>query len=173
MGDLVWGHLVAVGELRPGSHHIGLKQAAFEEDVVFVERLHDGGQHSFSDLLANFDRVVSVGKDLGLDDGNEAVVLADCGVARQAPSILLDGLLAGEPVANLEHGTPLSEAAAKGVVLSSHGGKAVEPHGGGLVIGAGDDLDALVDLDSGNDALFEEHVDELLAVLGGVLALSL
>lgn len=70
-----------------GGDHVGLEEAALEEDVVVVEGLEDGGEHAFSDLLADLDGVVSVLEDLGFDDGNEAVLLADGSVTSETPCL--------------------------------------------------------------------------------------
>lgn len=42
--------------------------------------------------------------------------------------IFMDSLLAGEAIADLEHGSPLGEAASQGVVLGSHLGQAVQTY---------------------------------------------
>ena len=47
------------------------------------------------------DRVVSVHKDLGLNDGDKSVILADGGVTGQSPGSLLDGVLGGAVLGDL------------------------------------------------------------------------
>ena len=141
--------------------HVGLEEGALEEDLVVVERLVDGGEDALGDGGAGLDVVGAVGEDLGLDDGDEAVLLADERVPGEALGVLLDGelgRLAGG--ADLEHGPPLGEAGTGLVVLGAARAQGVEALGGGLAVGAGDVHGALVHLDPRHDAAGLEHVDE-------------
>ena len=112
--------------------------------------------------------MLAVHEDLGLDDRDQAILLARRGVAREAVGILADGLLGGAGGArrDLEDRAPLGEAGAEAVVLGAARAKPVEAGAVRLAVGAGERLDALVDLDAGDHALLLEELDEGLALLG-------
>lgn len=135
---------------------------------MLIESLVDGRQHGLGGGGAPVDVMGAVGEDLRLDNGDEAVLLADDGIAGQALGVELDAQLRRLGGADLEDGAPLGEAGAGLVVLLAAGGEGVEALGGGLAGGAGDVDGALVDLDAGEDAVVVEDVDEGLAV-GGLL----
>lgn len=48
-------------------------------------------------------------------------------------------------------------------------GEVVETEGGGFFVGSGDDGGTLVELNTGEDTLFLQEINELLAFLGGLL----
>ena len=112
--------------------------------------------------------MLAVHEDLGLDDRDQAILLARGGVTREAVGILADGLLGGAGGArrDLEDRAPLGEAGAEAVVLGAARAKPVEAGAVRLAVGAGERLDALVDLDAGDHALLLEELDEGLALLG-------
>jgi hypothetical protein len=150
--------------------HVGLEEAAFEEDVLVLEGLEDEREDSFGDLLADLDGVGSVAEDFGLNDGDESVILADGGVSGEAPGVLLDGQVgwAAGGFVDLEDSSPLGESAAEVVELLAHVGKRVQSLGGGLSGGEGDILNTLVNLDPWNDASLSKELAEVLSVLGGL-----
>ena len=112
--------------------------------------------------------MLAVHEDLGLDDRDQAILLARGGVTREAVGILADGLLGGAGGArrDLEDRAPLGEAGTEAVVLGAARAKPVEAGAVRLAVGAGERLDALVDLDAGDHALLLEELDEGLALLG-------
>ena len=112
--------------------------------------------------------MLAVHEDLGLDDRDQAILLARGGVTREAVGILADGLLGGAGGArrDLEDRAPLGEAGAEAVVLGAARAKPVEAGAVRLAVGAGERLDALVDIDAGDHALLLEELDEGLALLG-------
>ena len=57
-----------------GGHHVGLEQRALQVHVVVGQRLVHGGQHLLRHVLAALQVVVAVGQDLGLHDGDDAVL---------------------------------------------------------------------------------------------------
>jgi hypothetical protein len=87
-----------LGAVGARGDHVGLEDGALEEDLVVVERLVDGGEDALGGGGAGVDVVPAVGEDLGLDDGDEAVLLADQRVPGEALGVQLDrelGRLAG------------------------------------------------------------------------------
>ena len=57
-----------------GGNHVGLEQCSLQVDVVVGQGLVDGSQDLLSDVLAALQVMVSVGEDLRLDDGDDAVL---------------------------------------------------------------------------------------------------
>ena len=160
-----------LGRVRPGGHHVGLQQGAFQEHVVVVERLVHGGQHLLCDGSTDLDAVGPVDEDLRLDDGYEAVLLANDGVPGEAVGVLGDGEEGGLGGPDLEDGAPLGEAGAGLVVLSAALAQVVEALRGGLAIGASELDGTLVDLDAREHVTLIQHVHEGLAG-GGLLVES-
>lgn len=158
------------GALGAGDRHGGLEQGAFQEDPVVVEGLVDGPQHLLLHLGRPLDGVVTVHEDLGLDDGHQSRLLHGARVAGKAPGVLLDGQGRGAAVrGDLQHGSPLGEAGALGVVGSGALLEAIEARAPRLhLVSAGQGLQARVHLDAGKHAIGLEDVDKGLA-LGGLL----
>ncbi|GIX65846.1 amino acid adenylation domain-containing protein [Babesia caballi] len=154
--------LLAVNTL---SHHVGLEEGALEQHLVVAEGLEDGGQHALRHLGAHLDGVVAVGQNLGLDDGHQAVLLADGGVAGQGMRSLQHGQVGWLVLGHVDrkHRTPLGEARARIVVLLAPFGQAVQASGADLLVGVGDGHEALVDLDAGKDALGVQQLNHALA----------
>ena len=76
---------------------------------------------------------------LGLDDGDEAVLLADDGVLRERVDVLLDREVRGRTgLGDLDHAAPLGEARAGRVVLGAARAQAVEARRHGLAVSPGD-----------------------------------
>mmetsp|Transcript_25348 Transcript_25348/g.50499 ORF Transcript_25348/g.50499 Transcript_25348/m.50499 type:complete len:298 (-) Transcript_25348:47-940(-) len=152
--DGVPRHLRGGGPFRARGtlgHHVGFEHAALDAEALIEHRLHNCGEDTFGDSSTGLDRVVAVLKDFGLDDGHEAVVLADGAVAGKGPGGLLDGELRGHAIADFQDGTPLGEAAALLVECLTTGGQAVQTLGGGLIGSAADFDDTLVELDTDVD----------------------
>lgn len=57
-----------------GGHHVGLEQGALQVDVVVGQGLVDSSQDLLSNILAALQVVVTVRKNLRLDDGDDAVL---------------------------------------------------------------------------------------------------
>ena len=112
--------------------------------------------------------MVTIGKDLRLDDRHYPGALADGGVASEDIGVLEDGELGGAVLLDLEDATPLGEVAAVLLVLDAAGLKVVETLGGALVVGAEERHDTLVDLDARDDVALLEQLGEGPAV-GGLL----
>ncbi len=102
----------------------------------------------------------AVHQDLGLDNGHEAVSLANAGVACKAPGSLADGALRRAVFAYRDDSAPLCEAGAGLVVAGAalvHVGKALRVL---FAVRARQPAGALVDLDAENDPVLLEAVDE-------------
>lgn len=54
--------------------HIGLEQSALQVDMVVRQGLVDSSQDLLCDVLATLQVVVAVGQNLGLHDGDNAVL---------------------------------------------------------------------------------------------------
>lgn len=116
--------------------------------------------------------MVSVSEDFRLHNGHQAVSLADGSVPSESPSILLDGLFRWASICDLKHGSPLGKSAAQGVVFCSHFGEGVKSHSGGFSVSVlGKDLHTLVNLDPWDDSSFNQQLNEVLSILGGLSAL--
>ena len=162
-----------LGAVGGRGDHVGLEERALEEDLVVAERLVDGGEDALGGGGAGLDVVPAVGEDLGLDDGDEPVLLAEQRVPREPLGVLPDGELGRLPGgADLEHGAPLGEARAGLVVLGAARAQGVVPLGGGLAVGARDLDGALVHLDPRDHAAGDEQVHERRPV-GGLLVQGL
>lgn len=156
------------GSLRAGADHVGLEEGALEHDVVVREGLVHGSEDALGGGGGHLDGEVAVHEHLGLDDGDKAVSLADGGVSGKGLGILVDGHKGGsgaDGVLDVEHGSPLGEASALLVVLGAAGVKVVHALSDGLAVGTVEGLHTLVDLDTGNDALGLEDVNEGGAVV--------
>lgn len=94
--------------------------------MVVAQCLVDGSQDDFSDLLATFEVVVTIGQDFWLDDWDDALGLADGSVTGQDIGVFQDSLVAGGVLADLQDATPLGEVAAVLLVLSATGGQVIE-----------------------------------------------
>lgn len=153
-----------LGGIRSWSHHVRLQERTFQEHVVIVERLVAGREHALCHVSAAIDVVVTINEDLWLDDRDQAVLLADDGVASQSIGVLVDRELTGLGGADLQDGAPLGKASSGSVVLLAALRKAIESLSGGLAIGPGELDGALVDLDAGEHTALLEDFDEGLAV---------
>jgi hypothetical protein len=102
--------------------HVWLKEASFKEDVLVLKCLETKAQNSFSDSLADFNRVSSVAEDFRFNNWDKTIVLADGSVSSESPCVFLDGAVswASSGFVNLEDGSPFSESAAHVVELLAH-----------------------------------------------------
>ena len=102
---------------------------------------------------AGVDRVVGVHQHLGLDDRDEACLLADGRVAGERVRVRADAAARGNAVADRDHGSPLGEARAERDVLLAALRQAVEAERDDLAGVQRERLRAGVDLDPRDDAL--------------------
>lgn len=65
---------VFVGAGVSGSDHVGLEQGTLQVDVVVRQGLVDRGQDLLGNVLAALQIVVTIRKNLRLDDGDNAVL---------------------------------------------------------------------------------------------------
>lgn len=169
-----WIGYTCLGATGARGDHAGLEQRALEEHLVVVQRLVDGGEDTLRGGGAGPDVVDAAGEDLGLQDGDQPVLLADRRVPGEPLRVLPDGELrrrAGGGV-DLEHGAPLGEPGAALVVPGAARAQAVEALRGGLAARAGDLDEPRVRLDARHHAAAGEQVHERPAV-GGLLVQGL
>jgi hypothetical protein len=158
------------GPLRSRGDHVGLEEASLDDEVVSEHLGEHSGEDALGDGGASLDRVVSVNHDLGLNDGYEAVVLADTTIAGESVGGLVDGELGRSTVLNrdLEDTSPFGESASLFVEGLASSSKSIKTLSGGLV-GSSHDDNTLVDLNSRKDTSGCEVLDEVDSS-GGVLA---
>lgn len=153
------------------SHHVGLEQAPFQKNLVQVEFSENSAQNLLSDFLAIFGRVRSVGKDFGLNNGNETVLLANEGVFGKASGIGSDGLIRGASsgCVDLEDSSPFGESAAELIELSCHGRQLFKALSPVFFLSVVKDTQSFVDLDAGDNAQACNMLGEVNSVFGGLL----
>jgi len=160
----------SVGESGTGGDHVGLQEDTFKIDVVVSEGLEDSSINSLGGLEADTDVVFTITEDFRFNDGDETVGLADSGISGKTPSVFLDGGFTGAAVGgDLEDSSPFGESATNVVEFLSSLGKVIETKSGSFFVGSGDDSSTLVELNTGEDILFLQEINELLAVLGRLL----
>ena len=168
-GDVRGGRLL--GAVDASHCHGGLEQGPLEQDAALLQLLVGDGHDALLDGGGGLNVVDPVDEDLGLDDGDEAGLLADAGVAGQAVRGFVDGVVRGAVVRHVdaEGRAPLGEPGPAGVVGDALVVEAVEAAAPGLALVAPHEgLEAGVDLDAGDDARRLEQVREGGAV-GSVL----
>merc|ERR1719424_367347 len=161
------GRVRLVRAVDAGDDHGGLEEGPLEEDAVLLDLLVDGGEDALLRDGRLLDGVAPVEQDLGLDDGDEAGLLADARVPGEVLGRDLDGELRGHVLAgvDLERGAPLGEARAARVVRLAPLEEAVEARAPVLALAAADEgPEAHVDLDAGDDPDALHDVDERRAV---------
>lgn len=139
---------------------------------MVIEGLVDGSEDLLSDVGSVFDGVGAVHQYLGLDDWDEAVGLADGGIAGKGHGILDDGNRGRggtSGVVDVEDSTPLGETGTSLVVGGTSLIEVVETLGDGLTVGAVERGNTLVDLDTGDDVLGLEEGDEGGSIRGGLV----
>merc|ERR1711931_59287 len=162
-GDLLVGVLVRAGV--SGGDHVGLEQGSLQVDVVVRQGLVHSGKDLLSHVLAALQVVVAVGEDLRLNNGDNAVHLADAGIAGQDVGVLKDGQFGGGG-GDLQHTAPLGEIGTVLLVLGHTLIQAIKTLGGGLAVGSGKGDDTFVNLDSNNHASLLQELGEEHAIVG-------
>ena len=104
-GVLLVGGLLASST---SSDHVGLQQSTLQQQVVVGDGLVGSGQHLLGDLDAGLEGVGTVRQDLGFDDGDQTVVLADGTITGQTGGVLLDGDVGGKAISlrDLQNSSP-------------------------------------------------------------------
>ena len=105
------------------------------------------------DLVAPLERVVAVHQHFGLDDRDDALVLAQRGVARERVRVHVEAETRRDVRADRDDRAPLREARTELAVLDETRAQPVETVGDELVGRLRERRRALVDLDAGDDAL--------------------
>ena len=148
--------------LRTRSDHVRFQETSFPEDVVIRESLNDNSEDSFSDLLADFNGMLTIDEDFRLNNGDKSVSLADSSISSQTPSILLDGLFRRASISrDLQDSSPFSKTATNSVEFLGHCIEGVESHSGSLIISSRKNLDSLVNLNSGEDTFLSKKLNEI------------
>lgn len=127
--------------------------------------LVDGSKDLFGDLLTSLEIMISIGQDLGLDNGHDSRALADRGVSGQDVGILEDSQLAGTALFDLQDATPLGKVATVLLVLDAARLEIVKALGRAFVVGAEERNDAFVDFDTWDDITLLQQLDKRRAVI--------
>lgn len=136
--------------------------------TIVMEGTDDVGVDALGNAGSGLDVVSTVNHDLRLNNGSQAVGLADGSVAGEAPSLLFDEEGGGLAVldVNAVGSAPLGKAGTGRVVLLATLSETIETSAGRLTISARKGLEALVNLDANEDSLGAEEVSKGLARLG-------
>ena len=145
-----------VGAFSAGGDHVRLEHASLEEEVMVEHGLLDSGEDTLGNLSASVNIVGTILENLGLYDGDKAVLLADGTVAGESVGSLLNSKVGGEAITDLEDRAPLGKTASLFVEGLGTGSKTVESLSGGLVLGSHKVDKALVELDADMDATAAE-----------------
>jgi hypothetical protein len=149
------GHLLHPGlprGLLAGEDHIRFKQHPCKLDAVLVEVVEGGAQHPLGDLVAPLDGMVAVDEDLGLDYGNQVVLLAERRVEGERPGVRLHTPPRRDVLPDGNDRPPLGEARPKLPVLGQPVAQPVEALGELLLRGERHAHGALVHLDTRDGA---------------------
>mmetsp|Transcript_109127 Transcript_109127/g.152548 ORF Transcript_109127/g.152548 Transcript_109127/m.152548 type:complete len:365 (-) Transcript_109127:137-1231(-) len=154
--------------------HVRLQHGTLQVDVVVSQGFKLGRQHLLRHLATVVNVVVSVGHDLGLHDGHQALTLADGRIACQRVNGVHDGQVARQAFLGikLEHIAPFGEAGPFLVGLRATFLKVIQAFRGNLWMSQGPNLRAphallvvsLVHLDAGDHAVAGDDVHHRLAV---------
>ena len=90
-----------LGRVDVGHHHGGLEQGPLVRDAALLQLLLGKGHDLLLDGDGGFDVVDPVNENLRLDDGEEAILLADVGTGGQAVRSLIDGVVVGAVVCHI------------------------------------------------------------------------
>jgi len=137
--------------------------------MVVAQCLEDSSIDFLGSSKASVNVVFTITEDFRFDNGDETIGLADSSVSSKAPSVFLDSNVRWLTVGDLEDCSPFSESASEVVEFLSSLGKIIKSESSSLILSSWDDSSTSVELDSWDDTLFLEKVDELLAILGGLL----
>jgi hypothetical protein len=133
-----------------------------------VEELgHNSREDSLGNFGADIDAVISILKNLWLDDWYETVLLADRSVSGKGVGGLLDSNLGWKTVCwvNLENGSPLGESASHSVVFGASLTESIKTLGGGLLFGTSNNLKTSIDLNTAVDSSRSKELSELLLTI--------
>lgn len=120
------------------------------------------------------DIVITVVDDFGLDDGDDAGLLAEISVFCEIVAVLSNGFVGrGEDAAILTHtefegGAPFGEAEAHLIVFGEAAVETVETFSEGFKRIRVQGFETLVDFDARDDALASEIINEILTVIGNL-----
>lgn len=81
------GHPRLASRLLAGHHHVGLEDDSLQLHALFSQSAERGPQGRLGHLGAALEGMSSVHEHLGLDDGHQAALLAEGGVAGQGVGV--------------------------------------------------------------------------------------
>lgn len=168
-GDFLWGDLASVWVGGTWGDHVWLQEDTLEEDVVVTKGLEDSSIDLLGSLEADVDGVITVTEDFWFNDWDQTIGLADSSVSGKTPGVFLDGNITWASVSrDLEDSSPLGESATDVVEFLSSLGQVIKTEGSSFVVGAWDDSSSLIELNTWDNTLFLQEIDELLAILSGL-----
>lgn len=150
------------------SHHVWLEQETFDQEVLIEKLTHDRSKDFLGDCSANVDTMLSILKNLWLDDGHQTILLADGAIPGELLGILLNRCLGWEAFADLEDCSPFGKPAAELVVLCTSLAQAIKALSQSLIVCTRDWYKTSVHLDTTVDSSTSEHFGELHASFGCV-----
>lgn len=103
---------------------------------------------------------------LGLNNRNDSISLTDGCIASQDVSVLKQSLVRWDVLADLQNASPFGELATVLLVLSAALVKVIQTLGGALALRAHKVDNSSVDLDTGQDSLLLEQLNEGSAIIG-------
>lgn len=128
--------------------------------------LVNGCEDFLRDLLTTSQIMITIGKDLRLDDRYDPGTLTDRRVTSENVSILDDGKFAGAILLDLKYASPFGELATVLLVLNATSLKIVETLGRAFVVSSKQRYDTLVDLYTRKDVALLQQLDERSTVVG-------
>ena len=152
----------------PRDHHVRLQERPAQVDPLDQQLVERPLQRARGDVVAALDRVVGVHEHLGLDDRDDAGLLAERGVAGERMRVRADARDRRDAVSDRDDRAPLREARAEAAVLLEPCAQAVEPLRDLLAREAREVVSARVDLDARDDALRGQQLGKRRAVVGGL-----
>jgi len=120
-----------------------------------VEELsHNSREDFLGNSGTDIDAVISILKNLWLDDWYKTILLADRSISSKGMSSLFDCHLGWKTIVwvNLENSSPLGESASHRVVFGASLTESIKPLGGGLLFGTSDNLKTSIDLNTAMDS---------------------
>src|SRR6185437_14061397 len=150
--------------LLAGDDHVRLEDHALEVDAVLEELVEHRLERNVGHFLAAVDGVGAVHQHFRLHDGDDIVLLAERGVARERVGVGFDAERSRDGLGDVDHRAPLREPRSERAVFDEPLAQAVEPLGDGLAGEARQRLRAEVDFDARDDAVLRQVLRERSAI---------
>lgn len=125
---------------------------------------HDSSENFLGNESALLDTVITILKNLWLDNWSKSVLLADRSVSGKSVGGLSNSGIsrASSCWVDLENGSPLGESASKSIVFSASFAESIKTLSGGLTVGSSNNLKSSIDLDTAVNSLSSKEIAELL-----------